>query len=390
MAISFNNLMKLLVKKVTQVKSRISISKAAQSESNENTNGRQQNEVVERTKAELQLLQERFLVGDGKLPSSFSFFTPFEPYLSRIGNKVDHINERSGYSAWLLLSDTADIHAAISDIIEWKVQNNKICILISQKSHIGDAYIEVPPHIPFYGSIMIVLEDRNVFHQVTEEEIDRCRENRVSFCTLLDSHSLYELIEKKAKAVKYIKYLGFHDDTAIYCDWYLEWIPDEPCKKDNLAAQDETSARVNAALDHVKRLRQKAEAALEHGDGTNKVWKYKMQLDSLVNDYIPSKSVYAAQIKISDTLLYHMYPIEWGEHRIALEIAGDYYVLKETFARERAGEGFEEMYFDSEERAIVAWLKHIRWTPKKRASLKRLMAKQQQFMQELVSYIDKA
>ena len=67
------------------------------------------------------------------------------------------------------------------------------------------------------GKIMIVIDDRGRFADITEESLQKCKAEEISFCTVLSDCKLYDLIEKKEKEITYVTYPNYHDET--YADW---------------------------------------------------------------------------------------------------------------------------------------------------------------------------
>ena len=54
------------------------------------------------------------------------------------------------------------------------------------------------------GTIMIVIDDRHKFEDMTEESIQSCKAEGI-FCTVLSDCELYDLIEQKKKKITYVK-----------------------------------------------------------------------------------------------------------------------------------------------------------------------------------------
>ena len=71
------------------------------------------------------------------------------------------------------------------------------------------------------GTTMIVIDDRHKFEDMTEESIQSCKAERISFCTVLSDCELYDLIEQKKKKITYVTYMNYHNET--YADWNFRY-----------------------------------------------------------------------------------------------------------------------------------------------------------------------
>ena len=76
--------------------------------------------------------------------------------------------------------------------------------LLQEKCHIGNTTIMVPVSTYCTGTIMIVVDDRSKFENITEQSAEICKAAGISFCTVLSDRSLYDLTEQKEKELTYI------------------------------------------------------------------------------------------------------------------------------------------------------------------------------------------
>ena len=67
------------------------------------------------------------------------------------------------------------------------------------------------------GKVMVVIDNKRRYEGITEESIERCKAEEISFCTVLSDCKLYDLIEQKEKEITYVTYPNYHDET--YADW---------------------------------------------------------------------------------------------------------------------------------------------------------------------------
>lgn len=191
-------------------------------------------EIKEKRIAEIDQSYKAFLAGDGRLPSAFSSpyrmeysdhaynHTPFESYLESLKIGLDELSDSSGVSEWLHLDDSSDIHAAVAELIEWISRNRTMNEIMQDKCHIGNTIYPALMRTRCRNSIMVVVEDDRVIEQLTEAEIARCREAKLSFCTILSKNSLYDLLEKEKRVIECEEYPGSVDDAATYGRWYFE------------------------------------------------------------------------------------------------------------------------------------------------------------------------
>ena len=67
------------------------------------------------------------------------------------------------------------------------------------------------------GKVMVVIDNKRRYEGITEESIERCEAEEISFCTVLSDCKLYDLIEQKEKEITYVTYPNYHDET--YANW---------------------------------------------------------------------------------------------------------------------------------------------------------------------------
>lgn len=179
-----------------------------------------------------------FINGEGRLPKGFSekynrtingyFFhkTPFEEYLDKILITIDSLNDRTGISDWIYFDGNIEINAAIEMIIVWVRRHREMNTRLRERK-VGFMFLK--QYVYCEHKIMVVMENADVFQNITEKSIASCKAEQISFCTILSEYELYDLIEQKAKTIEYITYPGYHDET--YADW---WFEDSPVKQGEL------------------------------------------------------------------------------------------------------------------------------------------------------------
>lgn len=189
----------------------------------------------EQAEAEMERAFQDFMNGEGKLPEGFSApynstfengfvlrGTPFDACLRTIRDSVDDLKNRSGVSDWLYLDDSVEINAAAEAISDWVKRHREMNKWIDKKCHVGNRYIS-PPWSAFpycKENIIIVIDDRRRFEDMTEESIQRCKDVGISFCSIVSDCAMYDLFEQKTKAIDYYTYPNYHDET--YADWSFQ------------------------------------------------------------------------------------------------------------------------------------------------------------------------
>ena len=181
-------------------------------------------------RAEIEKTFQDFMEGEGRLPEGFSerynrtissglvlHETPFKAYLDKIRHSVDALYDKTGISDWLYLDESVEINAAAQAISEWAKRHKEMNALLREKSHVGNTTIMVPVSDYCTEKIMIVIDDRCRFESITEESLQKCKSEEISFCTVLSDCKLYDLTEQKEKEITYVTYPNYHDET--YADW---------------------------------------------------------------------------------------------------------------------------------------------------------------------------
>lgn len=156
----------------------------------------------------------RFLEGEGKLPEGFStpynesfdngfvlLGSPFDAYFSKMRKHegVDKVYDHSGISDWLYYDGEAD-EAAVLAIASW-----------------AKLHREQDQHFYCRHQVAVVVADHVPLEEAAAKHADVCREAEVFFCKLTSDHSLYDMTEQSEKAIEYITYPNYHDET--YADW---------------------------------------------------------------------------------------------------------------------------------------------------------------------------
>ena len=167
---------------------------------------------IAEARAEIQKTFQDFMEGEGRLPEGFSerynrtmpsglvlHETPFKAYLDKIRHSVDALHDRTGISDWLYLDESVEINAAAQAISEWAKRHKEMNALLMEKGHVGNATIMVPASDYCAGKIMIVIDDRCRFESITEESLQKCKSEEISFCTVL-SDCMILLSRRKRKS----------------------------------------------------------------------------------------------------------------------------------------------------------------------------------------------
>ena len=190
----------------------------------------------EQARAEMKRVFQDFMNGEGKLPEGFSTpynstftlkdkfvlrGTPFDAYLRIIRDSVDQLNNHSGISDWLYLDNSVEINAAAEAISDWVKRHREMYKWISKKCRADDAW-SLPWLVSPYGdeNIIIVIDDRRRFEDMTEESIQCCKDVGISFCSIVSGCAMYDLFEQKTKVIDYYTYPNYHDET--YADWSFQ------------------------------------------------------------------------------------------------------------------------------------------------------------------------
>ncbi len=176
------------------------------------------------------------MANEGKLPEGFSEpytiydtrvhyvyrGTPFGEYLEEIRDNVDSLHDESGISNWLYLDESVEINAAAQAISYWRKRHKEVNAQLHENCYVAKAKAYIWPSSSPYcdKKIMIVIADRSRFDGMTEESIQKCKEQEISFCTILSKSKMYDLIEQKEKEITYRTYLNYHDET--YADWSFQ------------------------------------------------------------------------------------------------------------------------------------------------------------------------
>lgn len=177
-----------------------------------------------------------FMANEGKLPEGFSepytiydtrvhFVyrgTPFKEYLTEIRHSVDSLNDESGISNWLNLDESVEIDTAAQTISNWRKRHREMDALLHENCYLAKAKTHIwSPSSPYCDKkIMIVIDDGSRFNGITEESIQKCKDQEISFCTILSECKMYDLIEQKEKEITYRTYPNYHDET--YADWSFQ------------------------------------------------------------------------------------------------------------------------------------------------------------------------
>lgn len=195
--------------------------------------GEEEQREIANVRAEINRIYEDFLGGEGRLPEGFSERynrslpdgylireTPFEPFLKSIWKSVDKLRDETGISDWLHLDESAEINAAAAGICDWVKRHREMNDLLRKKCHIGNTSIMLPLSAYCEGKLMVVMDDRRRFDDITEECLHECKAAGISFCTVISDCALYDLVEQKEKKITYATYPNYHDET--YADWSLK------------------------------------------------------------------------------------------------------------------------------------------------------------------------
>lgn len=191
--------------------------------------------------AEIEKLYRDFLNGDGRLPEGFSAKyhkttphgsilrkTPFEEYLHEIQGKADMLFDNTGISDWLYFDGSLEINAAIERIVDLVGRHRKMNAQLREMCCVADLGIGIPLNFFCVYKVMIVMENGDAFQKATEQSLEACKGENISFCTVLSDCECYDLIEQKAKRIEYTTYLNYHDET--YADW---WLADRAAKSED-------------------------------------------------------------------------------------------------------------------------------------------------------------
>ena len=182
-------------------------------------------------RAEIEKTFQDFMEGEGRLPEGFSEpyiritsfglvlnDTPFKAYLDTIKADVDRLYDDTGISDWFYLDESVEINAAAAAISDWVKRYKEMETMLSEKACIDRKTTVITPEFRHCGGkVMVVIDNKRRYEGITEESIERCKAEEISFCTVLSDCKLYDLIEQKEKEITYVTYPNYHDET--YANW---------------------------------------------------------------------------------------------------------------------------------------------------------------------------
>ena len=197
-------------------------------------------------KAEIEKTIQDFINGEGRLPEGFSepynttyesygfttYGTPFDTYLNEIRSNVDDMDGMSGIKDWIYLDESVEINAAAA-ISDWAERHFEMDGLLKEKCrkyHLD--YWKIMLRLPVsqfsrgMGKIMVVVDDRSRFENITEDSLRRCKNAGISFCTVLSDRKMYDLIAQEEKEIVYSTFQSPLDDDLL-CTWRFQSLPKE-------------------------------------------------------------------------------------------------------------------------------------------------------------------
>lgn len=144
--------------------------------------------------------------------------TPFKAYLDTIKADVDRLYDDTGISDWFYLDESVEINAAAAAISDWVKRYKEMETMLRKKACVDRKTTVSPPAFRHCGGkVMVVIDNKRRYEGITEESIERCKAEEISFCTVLSDCKLYDLIEQKEKEITYATYPNYHDET--YANW---------------------------------------------------------------------------------------------------------------------------------------------------------------------------
>ena len=182
-------------------------------------------------RAEIEKTFQDFMEGEGRLPEGFSEpyiritsfglvlnDTPFKAYLDTIKADVDRLYDDTGISDWFYLDESVEINAAAAAISDWVKRYKEMETMLRKKACVDRKTTVSPPAFRHCGGkVMVVIDNKRRYEGITEESIERCKAEEISFCKVLSDYKLYDLIEQKEKEITYVTYPNYHDET--YANW---------------------------------------------------------------------------------------------------------------------------------------------------------------------------
>lgn len=188
-------------------------------------------ELVNKIQTENEELFQKFIEGEGKLPTGFSPFSeskehlstgnPFKEYLNSIRHSnVDALHNGSGLRVWYRLDESMDINIAAASISTWAARHREMHRLLWKRCHSLDhKFIRCPDDYEWDDYMMVVLANEEQYKPISEESIQQCKLQGISFCYMLSDHEFYDLTEGKKKTVVYSEYPNYHDE--IHAKWWI-------------------------------------------------------------------------------------------------------------------------------------------------------------------------
>ncbi len=192
---------------------------------------REQDEKKSQARKEMDAAYQAFLKNEGKLPQGFSVpylrnngryswqGTPFDAYLDHAEPHADSISNHSGISDWLHLDETEDINRSVAEILDWVRRHKEMQQQQRKMCDFGNTTILPPLYQHCTKGVMVILDDGELFREISQEQLDACKAAGISFCTNLTDRKLYDLMEQKEKGVGTESHPNHHDET--HATWYF-------------------------------------------------------------------------------------------------------------------------------------------------------------------------
>ena len=117
------------------------------------------------------------------------------------------------------MDETAGPDAA-ANLLAWANRHREMRKQLQEKCSIGNTTI-IPPVSPYcVQRLMVVMDTDAPFRALPPEDVEKCKEAGISFCTHLTEQTLFDLTEQETKWISYHTYPNYHDET--YADWFFQ------------------------------------------------------------------------------------------------------------------------------------------------------------------------
>ncbi len=151
---------------------------------------------------------QSFLDNEGRLPDGFIYKydrtspaghvlhgTPFDACLSSIRDMFDNLHNLSGISEWIYYDNSVEINVATNALVAWVKRCREADKKLLHYDYTDSDGNKETIYFGFvgrrgYGNIMVVMDNKCEFENISKETLQHCREIGISFCTNVSFRNL--------------------------------------------------------------------------------------------------------------------------------------------------------------------------------------------------------